>query len=193
MKALTRALFLMLAWLWILPAQADQYNDTVQRFHKADQTRDFFDNAYGFALFPTVGKGGFMLGAAYGEGRVYRGLKHVGNTTLNQVSFGWQLGGQAYSQIIFFEDKRAFDEFTSGSFEFGAQASAVVITAGAAAEVSTKGTSATAGVTQDHTANKGSYYKGMATFVIVKGGLMYEAAIGGQHFTYTPKGESEAQ
>lgn len=190
MKALTRVLFVMLTWLWMQPALADDFNETVQRFHKAEETRTYFDNAYGFALFPTVGKGGFVLGAAYGEGRVYRGLKHVGNTTLSQVSVGWQLGGQAYSQIIFFEDKRAFDEFTSGAFEFGAQASAVVITASAAAEVSTKGSSASAGVTQDHTTNKaGGYYKGMATFIIVKGGLMYEASVAGQHFTYAPKGE----
>lgn len=184
-------LFLSLLTLFgfMAPAYADSYNDAVQRFHKANQSKDFFKDAYGFAVFPTVGKAGIGLGGAYGEGRVYRGLKHIGDTTLTQLSFGFQLGGQAYSQIIFFKDKRAFDEFTTGDFEFSAQASAAVITAGATAEASTKGVSASGGLTQDSNETAGRYYKGMATFIIVKGGLMYEVAISGQKFSYTPKGE----
>jgi uncharacterized membrane protein len=90
-----------------------------------------FDNSYGYAVFPTIGKGGLGVGAAHGKGRVYAQGKYVGDTSMTQVSFGLQAGGQAYSQIIFFEDKRAFDEFTSGNFEFGAGVSAVAITAGA--------------------------------------------------------------
>lgn len=190
------ALFLRNLWLGVVAsllfipvAQADTYQDTVNRFQKANASKDFFKDAYAFAVFPTVGKAGFGIGGAYGEGRVYRGLKHVGDATLTQLSFGFQLGGQAYSQIIFMKDKRAFDEFTSGSFEFGAQASAAVITAGATAEVSTKGSSASGGLTQDESETAGRYYKGMATFIIVKGGLMYEASIGGQKFDYTPKGQ----
>ncbi|MDX1346643.1 MAG: YSC84-related protein [Thiomicrorhabdus chilensis] len=191
MNTLTRNIIIALtSWFLLVPvAQADTYNDTVNRFHKANQSKDFFKDAYGFAVFPTVGKAGIGIGGAYGEGRVYRGLKHVGDASLTQLSFGFQLGGQAYSQIIFFKDKRAFDEFTSGSFEFSAQASAAVITAGATAEASTKGVSASGGLTQDSNESAGEYYKGMATFIIIKGGLMYEASIAGQKFGYTPKGE----
>lgn len=191
MSTLTRNFIMALAsWFLLMPvAHADTYNDTVNRFHKANQSKDFFKDAYGFAVFPTVGKAGIGIGGAYGEGRVYRGLKHVGDATLTQLSFGFQLGGQAYSQIIFFKDQRAFDEFTSGSFEFSAQASAAVITAGATAEASTKGMSASGGLTQDSNESAGQYYKGMATFIIIKGGLMYEASVAGQKFSYTPKGE----
>ena len=98
-----------------------------------------------------------------------------------------QLGGQGYSQIIFFQDKRAFDEFTTGKFEFGAQATAVAITAGASASLNTAGNSASASGGKHDATTAGSYNKGMATFTVAKGGLMYEASIGGQKFTYTPK------
>lgn len=191
MLHLTRTLMLALlgSFLWLPVAQADAYNETVNRFQKANPSKNFFQDAYGFAVFPTVGKAGIGLGGAYGEGRVYRGLKHVGDTSLTQLSIGFQLGGQAYSQIIFFQDKRAFDEFTSGNFEFSAQASAAIITAGATAEVSTTGTSASGGITQDRAETAGRYYKGMATFIIIKGGLMYEAAIAGQKFSYSPRGQ----
>jgi len=103
-------------------------------------------------------------------------------------SIGFQLGGQAFSQMIFFQDKRAYDEFTSGSFEFDASASAVAITAGVQAKAGTEG--ATAGASAGPTTGKqakASYHKGMAVFVHAKGGLMYEASIGGQKFTFKPK------
>ena len=125
-------------------ALADKYEDTIQIFRGAGQSAAFFDNSYGYAVFPTIGKGGLVVGAAAGSGRVYVAGKHVGNSTFSQVSVGLQAGGQAYSLIVFFEDKRAFREFTSGSFKFGAGASAVAITAGASAETSTTGSSAQA-------------------------------------------------
>ncbi len=171
-------------------AAADSYNETVERFHNANESKDFFADAYGFAVFPTVGKAGIGIGGAFGQGRVYQGLKHMGDAELWQLSYGFQLGGQAYSQIIFFQDKRAYDDFTSGNFEFSAQASAAVITAGATAEASTKGVGASAGLNKDENKTAGAYYKGMATFIIIKGGLMYEASIAGQTFTFTPKGEA---
>lgn len=170
-------------------AYADKYNETVDRFHKANASKDFFSDAYGFAVFPTVGKAGFGIGGAFGKGRVYQGLKHMGDSDLWQLSVGFQLGGQAYSQIVFFQDKRAYDDFTSGNFEFSAQATAAVITAGVSAEASTKGVSASAGTNKDSNKTAGKYYKGMATFMIVKGGLMYEASVAGQTFTFTPKGQ----
>jgi lipid-binding SYLF domain-containing protein len=138
-------------------------------------------------VFPTIGKGGVGIGGAHGKGRVYRGGAYVGDTSMTQLTVGLQLGGQAYSQIIFFQDKRAFDEFTGGNFEFGAQATAVAITAGASAQATTGGTGAGASGTQSHAKTAGEYQKGMAVFTVAKGGLMYEASIGGQKFNYKPK------
>jgi lipid-binding SYLF domain-containing protein len=100
---------------------------------------------------------------------------------------GPQLGGQAYSQVIFFEDKRAFDEFASGHYEFGAQASAVAITAGASAQATTGGAGVGASGTRNHATTASHYRDGMAVFTIAKGGLMHEASIGGQRFSYRPK------
>jgi lipid-binding SYLF domain-containing protein len=167
-------------------AHADEYLDTIEIFKKAGESNNFFDTAYGYAVFPNIGKGGVGIGGAYGKGRAYVAGQHAGDTTMTQVTLGFQLGGQVYSQMIFFEDKRAFDEFTSGKFEFGAQATAVAITAGASATASTTGSSAGASGGQNDATNVGTYYKGMAVFTIAKGGLMYEASIGGQKFSYTP-------
>ena len=106
---------------------------------------------------------------------------------MGQVTLGFQLGGQAYSQIIFLQDKRAFEEFSSGKFEFGAQASAVAITAGASAAATTAGSSAGASGGKKDATTVGKYSGGMAVFTVAKGGLMYEASIGGQKFSYTAK------
>ena len=125
-------LFAVFALLTALTARADEYDDTIAIFKGAGQSGSFFAKSYGYAVFPTVGKGGLGVGAAHGTGRVYAKGKHVGDTTMNQVSVGLQAGGQAFSQIIFFEDQRAFEEFTSGNFEFGASVQAVAITASAA-------------------------------------------------------------
>lgn len=169
------------------PSLGDTYSDTIQVFRDAGESASFFPSAYGYAVFPTIGKGGIGLGGAYGKGRVYVGGRHVGNTDMVQVTLGFQLGGQAYSQMIFFEDERAFREFTSGNFEFGAQATAVVITAGASAEANTGGglAAGASGGRSDATTTHGGYRKGMAIFTIARGGLMYEATLGGQKFSYT--------
>ena len=168
-------------------ALADEYSDTVKLFRSAGQSEKFFGSSYGYAVFPTIGKGGLVVGAAHGSGRAYVGGKHVGDTSMTQVTVGPQLGGQAYSQIIFFQDKRAFDEFASGNFEFGAQASAVAITAGASAQATTGGAGAGASGTPSHAKAASGYHGGMAVFTIAKGGLMYEASIGGQKFSYRAK------
>jgi len=184
---------MLVSFLLILPfghAIADEYADTIKLFRDAPESRGFFSKSYGYAVFPTVGKGGYVLGGAYGKGRVYRGENYIGDSAMTQVTVGWQLGGQAYSQVIFFEDKRAFDEFTSGNFEFGAQASAVAITAGASAQAGTGGASASASGTQHHARHATpAYHKGMAVFTLTKGGLMYEASVGGQKFDFTRRGE----
>ena len=170
------------------PALADKYTDTIAVYKKSEAVQPFFKSAYGYAVFPTIGKGGLGIGGAYGKGQVYRGGQTTGEASLVKVSIGWQAGGQAFSQIIFFEDKRAYYEFTSGEFEFDASASAVAITAGAQAKAGTGG--ATAGASAGPATGKqakASYHKGMAVFVHTKGGLMYEAAIGGQKFNFKPK------
>jgi lipid-binding SYLF domain-containing protein len=169
-------------------ARADKYDEALTGFRSAEATGPFFDSAYGYALFPTIGKGGFGIGGAYGKGRVYVGGKHVGNTSMSQVTVGFQLGGQAYSQIIFFEDRHAFKQFTDENFEFGAQATAVALTASASAQASTAGgASASAGLEAAEASQvQAGYRKGMAVFTVAKGGLMYEASLGGQRFDYKP-------
>lgn len=168
-------------------ALADDYTDTINVFRKASESTQFFNKSYGYAVLPTIGKGGIGIGGAYGTGRVYAKGEYVGDTSMTQITVGFQLGGQAYSQIIFFEDKRAFDEFTGGNFEFGAQATAVAITAGASAQATTGGTGAGASGTQSHATTASEYQKGMAVFTVAKGGLMYEASVGGQKFSYKAK------
>src|SRR5262245_47501999 len=187
---LKRVLAWMLPLLLIValtPARADDYADTIAAFQKANESKSFFANAHGYAVFPTIGKGGAVVGAAHGKGRVYEKGKHVGDTSMTQLSVGAQLGGQAFSEIIFFQDKRAFDEFTKGEFEIGAEVSAVAITAAAGAQAGTGGTGATKSVTSDKAEVKSSYQKGLAVFTVAKGGLMYEAAVKGQKFSYEKK------
>lgn len=167
--------------------RADQYTDTLKLFRDSDVGKPFFQSAYGYALFPTIGKGGMGIGAAHGMGRVYRAGKLTGTTTMTQLSFGLQLGGQAYSQAVFFQDKRAYDEFTSGGFEFAADVSAVAITAGAQASAGTVGASASAGTHSTATKQLGANYtKGLAVLTAAKGGLMYEVALAGQKYTFEP-------
>ncbi len=169
-------------------AVADSYSKAISVFKQSEAVQPFFKNCYGYAIFPTVGKGGIGIGGAYGKGKVYQGGKFTGTTSLAKVTIGFQLGGQAFSQIIFFQDKRSYMEFISGEFEFDASASAVAITAGIQAKAGTEGAtgSATAGPATGVQAEI-SYHKGMAIFVHSKGGLMYEAAIGGQKFSFEPR------
>lgn len=189
MKRISTPIFVLLLTLPFLfqPAAADEYKDTVEMFKDAKAPQVFFDSAYGYAIFPTIAKAGFVVGGAYGEGRVYKAHKYMGKSTLYQASIGFQMGGQAYSQVIFFKDERAYNEFTSDNFEFSAQATVVVLTAGASAEAGTKGMSTSASGGQNNAKTTAKYYKGMATFIIAKGGLMYEASVAGQKFKFEPK------
>lgn len=134
---------------------------------EADPGMDkFFTGAAGYAVYPKVGKGGIGLGGAHGKGLVIVGEKAVGETSLSQVTVGFQLGGQVYAQFIFFKDVTALDNFRRGNFELGAQASAVAVTLGASADA--------------------NYDGGVAVFTQVSGGLMYEATVSGQKFKYKP-------
>jgi lipid-binding SYLF domain-containing protein len=188
MKQIFRAsLLTLLISLPFAAALADEYSDTKKMFEDAGIS-NMFKSAYGYALFPTIGKAGFVVGGAYGDGRVYEGGKHVGDTSMTQASIGFQIGATGYSQVIFFEDKRALNEFTSGNFEFGADAQVTAITAAAGASANTAGSSATAsGGKNNADVAGGGYHKGMATYAITKGGLMAEASVAGQKFSYTAK------
>jgi lipid-binding SYLF domain-containing protein len=190
---LIRSVLALTAMLTITSvASANKYVDTIALFKNAGESANFFSSAYGYAVFPTVGKGGLIIGAAHGSGHVYEKGKYIGNTSVTQLSVGFQAGGQAYSQIVFFEDKRALDEFTNGNFEFEAGVSAVAITAAASGTAGTQGASAGAsGGKRDATTVGSAYYKGMAVFTIVKGGAMYQATVAGQKFTYDAAKEKE--
>ena len=190
-ETMIKRFFPILALLaFLLPVSsvwADEYTDTINVFKKAGQSGKYFNTAYGYAVFPSIGKGGVGVGAAHGDGHVYEHGVYVGNTSMTQLSVGFQLGGQVYSMVIFFENKAAFDSFTSGNFEFGADASAVAITASANASAQTTGASAGASATKNNAATSALWYKGMKTFTVTKGGLMYEAALAGQKFNYKPR------
>jgi lipid-binding SYLF domain-containing protein len=130
-----------------------------------------FKSAKGYAVFPTVGKGGIGIGGARGKGYVYEGGKLVGRSTLTQVSIGLQLGGQAYSEVVFLKDAAAMKSFKSGKLKLDAQASAIALTARAAADL--------------------AWRDGVAIVTMAKGGLMYEASVGGQKFSFSPLDGSE--
>jgi len=177
-KALTTALWLVLALgssavsaKWN-PDEAKEYDEKAQVALTAFKENDpkvqrFIDASSGYVVIPTVGKAGFGIGGARGKGVLYENGAVTAIITLTQLSFGFQWGGQAYSEFIFFEDAATLDSFKRGNFELNAQASAVAVTAGASADAEFNG--------------------GMAIFTQAKGGLMYEAAIGGQKFKVEPK------
>ena len=177
---------LLLVCLLSGQVSADSYSDAVDVFRSSATVGPYFENAYGYALFPNVGKAGLGFGGSYGRGRVYvAGGEMTGVARLVKLSVGFQAGGQAFAQIVFFEDEQAFNDFTTGNFEFDATASAVAITVGVQAQAGTTGASLSAGAYPDETSQEaGDYYKGMMIFTYAKGGLMYEATIGGQKFSY---------
>lgn len=127
----------------------------------------YFEKAYGYAVFPTVTKGGLGIGAAHGKGDVFEKGSFIGTANMIQVTFGAQIGGQQYSEIIFFKDKVAIEDFKANKVKLGAQASAIAATSGVSADA--------------------AYSEGVAVFTLSKTGLMYEASIAGQKFTFKPK------
>ena len=155
----------------------------LRSFAEAPQLEHFFRNSYGCAIFPSIGKGGLGFGGAHGTGWVFEKNNLTGIVKMTQVTVGYQAGGQAFQQIVFFEDARAYKAFTSGSFEFAAQASVVALQAGAKASVSTEGGG---GAGAGNSQSKTRYSDGMAVFTKAKGGLMYEATVGGQKNKFRP-------
>jgi lipid-binding SYLF domain-containing protein len=169
-------------------ANAGKYDDTITLFKNAGESAAFFQNCYGYAVFPNIGEGGFVVGGAFGRGRVYVHGQLIGDATMKQLSVGFQAGGKDFTQIVFFQDKRALDQFESGSFEFSSGASAIAVTAGANASAGTNGVTSGASAGKRDATTDGVYNDGMAVFTIAKGGLMYAAALAGQKFTYKARG-----
>ena len=146
----------------------EKSNETIEKFkEKSWEMQSIFENSFGYAVFPSVGKGGMVIGGAHGKGILYENGKPVGDAKMTQVSIGFQWGGQSYSEIIFFEDEEAMELFKTNRLELAAQASAVAVTAGISKDV--------------------AYTHGVAVYTMPKAGLMYEATVGGQKFKYLEK------
>ena len=154
------------------PSLSEQVTDTIELMQSRDPNLKhwFEEGSYGYAVFPSVGKGAVGIGGAYGEGEVFEQGEKIGAVTLTQGTIGLQLGGQAYSEVVFFRDRMALETFKLDTLELSAQASAVAIEAGASADA--------------------DYEAGVAIFTMAKGGLMFEASVGGQKFTFTPTVEA---
>ncbi|GMQ90616.1 MAG: hypothetical protein BMS9Abin10_1015 [Gammaproteobacteria bacterium] len=142
--------------------------EAIAAFKKKDPTiKSFFKTSYGYVVFPSIAKGGFIIGGAGGKGLVFKKDTVIGGASVSQGSIGLQAGGQTFREIIFFKDSTALNKFTAGKFAFDAQVNAVGADAGVAA--------------------KTNYSKGVAVFTVAKGGLMFEASVGGQKFKFKPK------
>lgn len=164
---------LVLLGIFFSCAAIAQNNKEKKRIASCDETKEafieangnmeeLFANAYGYALFPGIGKGAVGVGGAHGEGVLYKGGQPVSRANMTQVTVGFQFGGQSYMEAVLFEDERAYNNFVEGKLKLSAQASAVAVTAGASLDA--------------------PYNDGVAIFTMVKGGLMYEASVGGQKF-----------
>ena len=174
--------------VWAGKRTVEDYSSTIAEFKKIPEVAKFFGGAHGYAVFPTIGKGGLGIGASHGKGQVYAGGKVIGFTSTTDVSIGLQAGGQAYSQIIFFQNEAALKKFTSGNFEFAASASAIAVQSTAGATTGTEGSGASASGSktgEKHTKNA-EYQDGVVVFTMAKGGLMYAATIAGQKYSYDP-------
>jgi lipid-binding SYLF domain-containing protein len=173
---INKKLMLLLMPLFLLTSVLHAQDAKVQRidadsrkaksnFIKTDKLmQSLFNNAYAYVIFPNIGKAGAGVGGAAGNGIVYEKGHTIGSAKMKQLSVGLQMGGQLYSEVIFFESADALNKFKEGKFEFSGQASAVAVKAGASANV--------------------KYREGVMVFTRAKGGLMYEATLGGQKFDY---------
>ena len=176
MKRLTWILCTLTAFVFLTPSSYAKRDKKLKETSKEaieilkdsdSKLEEWFDEAYGYVIFPNVGKAGFGIGGAFGKGEVYEKGKFIGEARLTQGSIGFQWGGQMYSEIIFFEKKANLENFTKSKFTLSAQASAVIAAEGAAANA--------------------KYEHGVAVFTVAKGGVMYEASVGGQKFKFIEK------
>jgi lipid-binding SYLF domain-containing protein len=165
--------------------ETGKYQTAISVFRNAGASSAFFDHSYGYAVFPSIGEASFGIGGAHGKGRVYVRNEYVGDVAVSQVSLGYQIGVQSYRQVIFFEDERAFREFASGNFEFGAETGLVWIHGGATAAAGSSGATAALGDTRE-AFTAGGYHKGMAVFAATRGGVVLKLSLSGQKYTYRP-------
>jgi len=145
-------------------------SEAINEFKKTDpEINRFFKSSYGYAVFPSIGKGAIGIGGAAGKGLVFRNGAVQGGSKMKQVTIGFQFGGKSYGEVIFFENASAYNKFVENKFEFAAQVSAVALKSGISANA--------------------KYTEGVAVFTLANGGLMYEASIGGQKFKFVPNAE----
>ena len=171
MRFLTVGTALLAGLVLSTPAKAQKESEKLEvqqviatMVEKDPGMQEWFDSAYGYVVFPSVGKGAIGVGGAHGNGLVYKGGELVAKSELIQVTVGLQIGGQSFVEVIFFKDETAFKDFGRGNFELSAQASAVAFAAGASDAM--------------------AYNTGVAIVTMTQGGLMYEASVGGQKFKY---------
>jgi lipid-binding SYLF domain-containing protein len=164
----------------------EDFSSTIEAFRSVERVQPYFESSYGYAIWDRIARGGLGIGAATGRGQVYVNGQITGFSRLIDVTIGFQAGGQAYSQVIFFEDRAAYDRFTQGTFEFDAQASAVAVTAGARASTGTQSNQASASAGSPATGAVSGYYNGLQVFTMTVAGLMYQATIGGQRYNFRP-------
>jgi lipid-binding SYLF domain-containing protein len=154
------------------PKGVEKAEEAISTFkEKNDKLTPYFAESYGYVVFPAIGKGGIVLGAAHGRGIVYKQGEVIGEAKMTQVTLGLQWGGQAYSEVIFFDNAATLESFKKGELEFSGQVSAVAITAGASADI--------------------AYEDGVAVYTVTKAGFMYEASLGGQKFKYLGDNDSD--
>jgi lipid-binding SYLF domain-containing protein len=145
----------------------DHVTGTLNRLYLQDPgLRDYLSRAYGYVVFPAVGKGGLIAGGAYGRGEVFENGRFIGFADISQATLGAQIGGQRFAEVIAFNSPATLRRFEDGQFAATANASAVALKSGAAAAA--------------------KYENGVTIFVDPVAGLMVEAAVGGQSFAYQP-------
>jgi lipid-binding SYLF domain-containing protein len=163
---------------------ADKYDEALTAFKQSPKSSTFFARSYGYALFPDIGKAGFIVGGEHGDGQVYEKGKLIGTVSLTQVSVGAQAGAKEYSEIIFFHKQEDLAKFKGGDFELAGNLEATAITLNASASAGTSTSSAEASTTRNNAATGGGYNNGVAVFTIVRGGLLAGVSVGGQKLKF---------
>ncbi len=165
-------------------AWADKFDDAITSFKNSPKSGKYFEKAYGYVVFPDVGKAGFIVGGEHGDGKAYEKGHFVGIVSLTSVSVGVQAGAKEYAEIIFFHKQEDFAKFRGGEFQLAGNMEATLVTMNASASAGTETSSAEASTTKYNAATGGGYNNGVAVFVIARGGLMAGIAVGGQKMKY---------
>ena len=184
MHILKRVLMTAAVLAFANAAWADKFDEAITSFKQAPKSGKYFEKAYGYAIFPDVGKAGFIVGGEHGDGKVYQKGKFVGTASMTSVSVGAQAGAKEYAEIIFFHKKADFEKFRGGEFQLAGNMEATLVTMNASASAGTETSSAEASTTRNNAATGGGYNNGVAVFVVARGGLMAGVAVAGQKIKY---------